>query len=90
MSELSNSVIIPREDFVELQTAAFDNSHVPDARERVAQTLQTAGFFGIMAGAVVAATWGYATGVDWLEKRRQKRWDAKHEKIVNSPTQTNN
>lgn len=74
----SNSVIVPREDFIELETAAYQNNHVPDAAERVGQTLQTAGVFALMTAAVVGGTWGWAAGVDWLEKRRQARFAAKH------------
>ena len=86
MTDFSNSVIMPREDFVELETAAFDNSHVPSASERVGQTLQAGGVFAFMAGAVIAGTWGWAAGVDWLERRRQKRFHAKHDLVTNKST----
>lgn len=88
MNDFSKSVIIPREDFVELETAAYDNSHVPTAGERVAQTLQTGGVLGLMAACVVAGTWGWAAGVDWLEARRQRRFIAKHDLVTKpSPSQ---
>ena len=74
MSDLHDSVIMPREDFIELSTVAFDNSHVPSASERVANVLQTTFLFGAMAGAVAAGTWGWAKATDWLEERRTARF----------------
>lgn len=73
MKDLSESVIMPREDFYELSTVAFDNSHVPSAGERVGQTLQTTAVFAGMAAAVGAGTWAYVKAHDWLETRRLKR-----------------
>jgi hypothetical protein len=78
MPELNESVIMPREDFIELSTVAFDNSHVPSASERVANVLQTTFIFGGVAGAVAAGTWGWAKAIDWLEERRTKRFVAKY------------
>lgn len=73
MTDLSNSVIIPREDFIELQTVAFDNSHVPSAGERVGQILQNTTVFAGIALAFAGATWGWAKANDWLEERRHQR-----------------
>lgn len=87
VTDFSNSVLVPRDHFTELETAAYDNSHVPTAGERVASTLQTGGVLGLMAAAVVAGTWGWAAGVDWLEKRRQRRFIAKHDVTKKSDSQ---
>lgn len=70
---LSDSVIMPREDFIELYTVAFDNHHVPSIGERVANTTQTTAVFAVMAGAVTAGTYGWSKCVDWLETRRHNR-----------------
>ena len=70
--DFSNSVILPREDFVELQTAAWDQTP-PTASERAASILHTTILVGSIAGAVTAGTWGWAKAVDWLEERRIKR-----------------
>ena len=73
MTDLSSSVIMPREDFIELSTVAFDNSHVPTAGERAGTVLQTFGIFAGMAAAVAGTTWVCTKAVDWLEERRLKR-----------------
>lgn len=73
MTDLSQSVIIPREDLIELQTAAFDNSHVPTVGERVGNTTQALVTFAGIAAAITGATWGWAKANDWLENRRHKR-----------------
>lgn len=73
MTDFSNSVIMPREDFVELSQVAFDNHHIPSFGERVANTAQVTAVFGGMAAAVAVGTWGWAKAVDWLEDRRTKR-----------------
>lgn len=73
MTDFSNSVIMPREDFIELTAVAYDNSHVPTLGERVAQTTQTTAIFGGMTLAVVGASWGWAKAMDWLEERNYKR-----------------
>lgn len=73
---LSDSVIMPREDFIELSTVAFDNSHVPSLGERVGQTAQTTLIFAGMSAAFLAASWGRMKAQDWLEERRLKRFTA--------------
>lgn len=73
MTDLSNSVILPREDFLEMSQVAFDNQHVPSAGERTASVLQTTAVFGVMAGAIAAATWGYAKAIDWRDSRQHTR-----------------
>lgn len=86
MTDLSNSVIMPREDFIELSTVAFDNSHVPTAGERVANTAQAISVFAGIAGAVTAATWGWAKAVDWREKKQHERELAKRQFEIDNPT----
>ena len=85
MSDFSNHVIMPREDFVELSQVAFDNNHVPSLSERTASVAQTAAVFGILTGFIVGSSWGWAKAIDWLEQRkfdrahdRAKKADAIH------------
>ena len=73
MTDLSNSVIMPREDFVELSTVAFDNSHVPSAGERIASVTQTTAVFAVMGGAIVLVTAGCTKVIDWYETRVHNR-----------------
>lgn len=73
MTDFSNSVIMPREDFIELSTAAFDNHHTPPLSERAASTAQTTFIFAAMAAAVTAGSWGWAKAVDWREKQAHER-----------------
>ena len=69
---LENSVILPREDFVELQEAAWAQTPAT-LGERVAGTVQTSLVcFGI-AAAVTAGTWGWAKALDWKDERRLAR-----------------
>jgi hypothetical protein len=77
--DLSESVIMPREDFIELSTVAFDNHHVPSVSERVGSTLQTTIVFGALAAAVTAGTWGYVKAHDWLEEKNFRRRIAERE-----------
>lgn len=71
MTDLNESVIMPREDFLELSEAAWNQTYTTGERiAGVAQTTITV--FGISA-AVAAGTWGWAKALDWLEDRRYKR-----------------
>lgn len=82
MSDLKNSVILPREDFLELQTAAWDPNSLT-VNSRIATTVQTTLVFAAMAGAVAAGTWGWAKAMDWKEKRsfdRKMAWIKKENK----------
>ena len=69
---LENSVIIPRDDFVELQEAAWT---APPATigERVGSTLQTTIICFGVAAAVTAGTWGWAKACDWKDERSLAR-----------------
>lgn len=73
MSDLSNSVIMPREDFIELTTVAFDNHHVPTASERAGGIVQTTLYCAILGSTVVAVTWGWAKALDWRDEKKAKR-----------------
>lgn len=73
MTDLKNSVIMPREDFIELSTAAYDNHHVPSAGERIGSTLQNTILFAGIAATVTAGTWGWAMALDWRESRKLRR-----------------
>lgn len=68
--DLSNSVIIPREDFFELQAEALTPL---SAGQRIAGTIQTTVIFGAMSAASVAGVWGWVKATDWLEERRFQR-----------------
>lgn len=73
MTELKDSVILPREDFYELSTVAFDNHRVVPISERAAQVTQTSLVVGAIAAAAVGAAWGINKANDWLENRRYDR-----------------
>lgn len=75
---LSNSVILPREDFLELQAAAY-NPNDTTLATRVASTTQTTIVFAVLAGAVTAGSFGVAKAMDWYEERSLKRWMRKRE-----------
>lgn len=77
---LSESVILPREDFIELQTAAWDQTP-PSLSTRAAQSAQTTYVCVMLATVVVGATWGCTKAVDWLENRRLAR-----QRAANDPT----
>lgn len=70
--DFSNSVIMPREDFIELQTAAWDQLPL-SVKDRVATTIQTTSICLGIATAVVAGTWGWAKAMDWLDQRTHDR-----------------
>lgn len=65
-----NHVVLPREDFNELNTAAHND---PSVADRVASTTQTFFVFGALAAGVTGAAVGIAKATDWLEERRYKR-----------------
>lgn len=68
--DFSNSVILPREDFIELQ----ENALTPlSAGQRIAGTVQTTIIFGALTAASVAGVYGWAKIMDWLEERRFQR-----------------
>lgn len=68
--DLSNSVIMPREDFYELQASACTPA---TTSQRIAGTIQTAVIFGSLSAAFTAGVWSWAKAVDWLEERQLQR-----------------
>lgn len=77
--ELNNSVLIPRDDFLELQLAAFNNGPTPPG-ERIATTVQTAVVFTMIAGTIAGGSWAFYKARDWFEQKsfaRQKESDYK-------------
>lgn len=67
-----NSVILPREDFLELQSAAYDQDQ-PSAAQRVATTIQITAISAGMAAAYGIGVWTYAKALDWKDERSHKR-----------------
>ena len=70
--DLSNHVILPRDEYVELQTAAWDQTPTT-VKDRISGTVQTTLIFAGFAAAVTGASYGWAKAVDWLETRRLER-----------------
>ena len=70
--DLSNHVILPREDFIELQTAAWDHPQLP-VKDRFVNTANTSLVFIAMAGAVTLGTWGWVKALDWREEKAYQR-----------------
>jgi hypothetical protein len=78
--DLSNSVIMPREDFLELQ--AVSSSQTPTTTsDRLATTAQTFAFFAILAGSVTAGSWGWAKAMDWYDSKKFDREIANAERV---------
>ena len=73
--DLPTSVILPREDFMELQIAAWDSTP-PSVKDRALNSAQTTLVFAVMSGAVVAGCWGWAKATDWLEEKNFRRRQA--------------
>lgn len=71
MTDFSNSVIMPREDFIELQTAAWDNDQT--VGDRALATLQTTLVFTAIAGCVAASSWAYAKAMNWKDEKAFER-----------------
>jgi hypothetical protein len=70
--DFSNSVIMPREDFIELSEAAW---HTPPAslKMKAATTVQYTLFFVAATAAVTAGSWGIAKAMNWFEEETLKR-----------------
>lgn len=71
--DLSTSVIIPREDFLELQEVAYDNKYPVSIADRAANTAQTIVVVGGLGTIAVAVVWGFTRITDKLDERRYKR-----------------
>lgn len=81
MPENDNQIVVlPADDFRELQATAHQNLTLG---ERAASTAQTSLVFGAIAGAFVAASWGFARAVDWRDRRKHERedesWNLRHD-----------
>lgn len=70
--DLSNHVALPREDYQELVTTAFDQPS-PTLGDRAATTVQTTLVFAGIGAVGTAVYWGCVKATDWLEERRIKR-----------------
>lgn len=71
--DLADSVIMPAEDFAELQLAAWSPSPKPTAGQRLGSTVQTIVVSAALSGAVAAACWGWAKAMDWREEKTFQR-----------------
>jgi hypothetical protein len=70
--DLSNSVILPREDFFELQAAASEPS--PQSfGQKMGSSVATSTFVVVTGATFVGASWGWAKAMDWLDGRRNER-----------------
>jgi hypothetical protein len=87
MTDFSNSVIIPREDFIELQTVAFDNQHDTTVGERIGTIIQTTTVLAGVAGAFAAASWGWAKAMDWYETKQHERKLAEKQFDIDNPVE---
>lgn len=73
MSKFDNSVILPREEYIELTTAAYDSDPM-SMQDRIASTVQMTIILTGVAAVVPLATWGWAKATDWrLERDHQRR-----------------
>ena len=71
--ELSpDHVVLPREDFLELQEAAMISGPTSGS-ERLGSVLQTTAVFAGGSLAFTAAVWGWVKAQDWLEERKFQR-----------------
>ena len=71
--ELSpDHVVLPREDFLELQEAAM-TAPTMTGSERLGSLLQTTGVLTGVALAFTASAWGWVKAKDWLEERHFQR-----------------
>lgn len=71
VSDLKDHVILPREDFIEITTAAFDTPQSVGAR--IGTTVQTTIFVAACAGAFGLGSWAYYKAADWYETRKFQR-----------------
>ena len=69
--DLTNHVILPREDFVELQTTAYEQTQT--IKERVVGTIHYTVVCGVTAGVVAASSWAYAKAMDWKDAKSFER-----------------
>lgn len=70
--DLSNSVILPREDFLEMQEVAWNQPPV-SFKDRSSSVAQTTLIVFVTAAAFTVGRWGWVTATDWYEKKAQAR-----------------
>lgn len=78
MLDLSNSVILPREDFLELTMSAFDQDPA-SLGTRVASTVQILTICFGMAASVAVGTWAWTKQLEKLEDKKLATWRAQRE-----------
>ena len=80
---LSDSVIIPREDFVELEYAAY---HQPPASpgDRIATTVQTTIVFALIGATIAGTSWAWYKVRDEFEKKSYERQEKSNWKFKTS------
>lgn len=83
MYDFTNSVILPREDFIELSTAAWDHHPTPVA-ERVATTIQTTIVCSVLALAFSGATWAWYKAMSKLDREQTENEIAASEARANA------
>lgn len=76
--DLSNSVILPREDFAELQETAWTQTPT-SASQRVASTIQTSLVIAGLAAGASVSMWVWVKAMDWREERIAARMAANPE-----------
>lgn len=64
--DLTNHVVLPREDFIELQTAAWQQ---PELKDRVASTLQSLIVVAAVASIVPIGSWAHAKAQNWRDDK---------------------
>jgi hypothetical protein len=77
--DFSNSVLVPRDDFMEMQEAAFSTPPL-STKDRIATTATTVVVSAALAGAVTAAAWGWYKAMDWYDKRAIARQIEAHKR----------
>lgn len=70
--DLTDHVILDKDSYLQLQTAAWD-SPPATAGDRMAATAQVAGILGACAAAFVLGAWGVAKIQDWREEKHLQR-----------------
>lgn len=67
--DFSKSVIMPRDDFEELQIAAWSQVPTP-AGERVASIIHTSTVLGVLTAAFSVGTWVWYKAAEKLEEKK--------------------
>lgn len=70
--DISKSVILPREDFLELQANSFNRPPM-SFNQRAASALQTAVYLTVLSVSITAMSYGWAKAMDWLDQKKFDR-----------------